>query len=253
MVCIFFVACSDENTSTPDSGALDHSIVFDAQPGDVAVSVDAPTEPRAIQLPADEAPHADPVEWWYYTGQLTTEEGDLYGFQAVIFQMMFLPGKPLYVSNAALTDVSAQRYFEEADTTAGAQPAAEKGFDLTVNEMRLAGHDGKDRLEMEVEGIGVELDLQALKPPVIQYGTGYMTVGSSEPFYYYSYTRMSASGTLIRDGKRIPVTGGAWMDHQWGTIGKDYGWDWFSLYLDDDTELMLFIVKRTNQEGFLGG
>lgn len=80
-----------------------------------------------------------------------------------------------------------------------------------------------------------------------------MTVGSDEPFYYYSYTRMSATGSLTIDGATKPVTGAAWMDHQWGTIGSGYGWDWFSVRLDDDSELMLFEVRRDGATGFVGG
>jgi predicted secreted hydrolase len=42
-----------------------------------------------------------------------------------------------------------------------------------------------------------------------------------------------------------PVTGQAWMDHQWGNfvIANAGGWDWFSLQLDDSTELMLYVLR----------
>ena len=54
---------------------------------------------------------------------------------------------------------------------------------------------------------------------------------------------MAARGTIRRAGKRIPFTGTAWLDHQWGDFGNDrraFNWDWFSCRFDDRTELMLY-------------
>jgi predicted secreted hydrolase len=42
------------------------------------------------------------------------------------------------------------------------------------------------------------------------------------------------------------VTGSAWMDHEWFTnqlAPNQRGWDWFSIQLDDRTELMLFQLR----------
>ena len=42
----------------------------------------------------------------------------------------------------------------------------------------------------------------------------------------------------------------AWMDHQWGNfvVGAVGGWDWFSLQLDDQTELMLYVLRGPGGE-----
>ena len=45
------------------------------------------------------------------------------------------------------------------------------------------------------------------------------------------------------------VTGTAWMDHEWFTHQLDpdqRGWDWFSIQLENGTELMLFQLRRTD-------
>ena len=45
------------------------------------------------------------------------------------------------------------------------------------------------------------------------------------------------------------VTGTSWMDHEFGSadLGKDLvGWDWFGLQLTDQTELMLYRLRRTD-------
>jgi len=43
------------------------------------------------------------------------------------------------------------------------------------------------------------------------------------------------------------VKGLSWMDHEYGSnqMSKEQvGWDWFSLQLEDDTELMLYRMRR---------
>jgi predicted secreted hydrolase len=45
------------------------------------------------------------------------------------------------------------------------------------------------------------------------------------------------------------VTGTSWMDHEFGSadLGPDLvGWDWFSLQMADQTELMLYRLRRTD-------
>jgi predicted secreted hydrolase len=47
----------------------------------------------------------------------------------------------------------------------------------------------------------------------------------------------------------VAVTGLTWMDHEFGStqLSPDQvGWDWFSLQFDDDTELMLYVIRRAN-------
>jgi predicted secreted hydrolase len=48
-------------------------------------------------------------------------------------------------------------------------------------------------------------------------------------------------------GKTLEVTGDTWMDHEFFThqLGADQvGWDWMSIQLQDNTELMLFRIRR---------
>jgi len=48
----------------------------------------------------------------------------------------------------------------------------------------------------------------------------------------------------------VPVSGVAWMDHQWGNfvVGAVGGWDWYSVQLDDLTELMLYVLRAPTGE-----
>jgi predicted secreted hydrolase len=58
---------------------------------------------------------------------------------------------------------------------------------------------------------------------------------------------MKTEGDLTRGGKRERVQGFSWMDHEFGSnqLREDQvGWDWFSIQLDNETELMLYLIRR---------
>ena len=232
IITLILTACSGDTAAT-DAGFADAG-------------------PRVV-LPDDEAPHSEQMEWWYYTGRLKTDTGDTYGFEFTVFQPRKFD-KYFYVSHVAFTDLQKKAYdFEMMLSGEDQRQAVAQGFKLVVGQNSMEGHGGKDRIKARTKAYALDLTLASLKPVTLQYGTGWMYVGSDKPFYYYSYTRMSASGTVTVDGAPRKVTGDVWMDHQWGTIGDGYGWDWFSLRLDDGGELMLFNVHRDGKQGFAGG
>jgi len=58
---------------------------------------------------------------------------------------------------------------------------------------------------------------------------------------------MRTEGELTIDGKMEKVRGLSWMDHEFGSNqlrDDQVGWDWFSVQLDDKTELMLYLMRR---------
>src|SRR4051794_38084082 len=54
---------------------------------------------------------------------------------------------------------------------------------------------------------------------------------------------MAVTGVLQDGATTRAVEGQAWMDHQWGNFLVVGGWDWYSLQLDDETDLMLFFTR----------
>jgi predicted secreted hydrolase len=269
LALLFFASCSDTSPPPATSDAAD-AAAPDARPADLARDqssslpdqdaahdVIAPSldtaSPPLITFPRDESPHSDPIEWWYYTGVLKTGGGATYGFELVTFQAVLQPFVG-YMAHYAVTDLPRSGFHLATGSSLFDQRGAQSGFDLAVGEWKMSGHDGHDQISAAMPGYAMDLSLSAQKPVVFQYGTGWMTVGSANPFYYYSYTRMGVTGTLTVDGAPQPVTGQAWMDHQWGDPGTNYqGWDWYSLRLDDQTEVMLFVVRKAGQAGFAGG
>ena len=98
-------------------------------------------------------------------------------------------------------------------------------------------------------GIVVELSFRPVKELVRQGIDGYSQKGADpgNASAYLSWTRLAVTGTLVLDGRELAVTGEGWFDHEWGSsqLGKGVaGWDWFSLRLDDRTELMVYQLRR---------
>lgn len=71
----------------------------------------------------------------------------------------------------------------------------------------------------------VEFDLTFSQQgrPFFVFGTGVEpsanTFDITETNYYFSYTRLAASGTITIDGESFDVTGTTWMDHEYGNFG----------------------------------
>src|SRR5690606_31080186 len=78
-------------------------------------------------------------------------------------------------------------------------------------------------------GLGLQLALDALKPPVLQGQQG-LSRKSPDPgnaSYYYSLTRLATTGSISVDGRRYQVTGTSWLDREWSTSAltpEQSGW-----------------------------
>ena len=205
----------------------------------------APTPPTyaPITFPKDEAPHQDLTEWWYYTGHLEADDGRKWGFQLVIFQALRGPLPPLYLSHFAITDRQRRAFRYDERSSQGAQPQPAEGFSLDVGGWRMEGLLGRDRLAASMDSYAVDLALTTDRPPVLQ-GGGLVTFGAAGDSYYYSRTRMEVSGSIQDHGEDIAVRGLAWCDRQWGNfLMLGGGWDWFSVQLEDGSDLMLNLIR----------
>jgi len=213
--------------------------------------------PTQVTLPADAAPHRENVEWWYYTGHL--DAGDRrFGFELALFQqdMAFFGGAPGllgYMCHVAVLDEGAGIHDETNLATIAADVWQSSPVVLQSQSchLELSG-DGHDRVKGLVGGTfqdptgvvwALDLQLDPQKPVTYHGGDGIVRMGNlGDTSYYYSYTRLAASGTLTGSEGPLDVTGQAWMDHQWGPfdINAFKGWDWWSMQLDDGWEIMLF-------------
>lgn len=218
---------------------LSQSPILAASPGS---STDTGRPPA---LPADDAPHANLTEWWYYTGHLEGDGGQRYGFEFVIFQSTLGGLNVGYASHFAVTDLTRGefRYAERIDGVPASELPAT--LDLRVGDWTLQGGDGFDRFSASMPDYELRLETRPLKPPVLHDGDGIISFGPAGDSYYYSRTRLAVSGQMLDRGTPVAVSGEAWMDHQWGdylVVGGG-GWDWFSAQLADNTELTVSVVR----------
>jgi predicted secreted hydrolase len=218
-----------------------------------------------FEFPRDHASHPDyKIEWWYYTGNLVTVGGQHYGYQLTFFRIGIdlKPANPsrwavrdLFMTHLAVTDIDAKRYgFKERINRAGIgwAGAARDSYHVWNEdwEVRLET-SGHHRLRAVDAGLGVDLELEPGRPPVIHGEDGISQKGSQagNASHYYSLTRMPTCGILKMEGESFQVSGFSWMDHEFGTSfleAEQKGWDWFSLQLDDGTDLMLFQLRRSD-------
>ena len=117
-----------------------------------------------------------------------------------------------------------------------------------------------ERLVAAAGDIRLDLRLTDMKGPVLQGDRGYSQKGeeAANASIYYSLTRMAATGKVTVRGKTFTVSGLGWMDHEYSTsaLGRDQvGWDWFSIQLDNNSELMVFQLRRADGsvDGFSSG
>jgi predicted secreted hydrolase len=209
-----------------------------------------------VRFPEDEAAHKDLTEWWYYTGHLQAKDAQgthTYGFELVIFQALRNGFPPVYAAHFAISDITRgefhydQRRVVEPDAFIP-NGTSTKGINEYVGDWTIQGLNGLDHLRAEMQNYAIQLDLRGLKPATLHNGTGLITYGVAGFSYYYSRTRMAVSGTIVDHNQSYTVTGQAWMDHQWGnflSIGGG-GWDWYSIQLNNNTEMMLYFLHDAN-------
>jgi predicted secreted hydrolase len=227
------------------------------------------TDPCNLEFPKDHGAHPGyRTEWWYYTGNLRSEAGDLYGFQLTFFRSQISPPgaakawpnppsawrtQQIYSAHAAVSDIAGKRHLQaelisrEALTMAGVLHRPPETVVYLKNWSVRIGPEAQ-MLKVDTAEFSYDLTLKPLKPPVLHGQAGYSLKGSSpeRASCYYSYTRHEVDGRLTVGGKTFAVSGQGWMDHEFSTAILEpgiKGWDWFSLQLSDRTEIMLFLLR----------
>ncbi len=221
------------------------------------------------EFPRDHGSHDEfRTEWWYYTGHLSTKSGRRFGYQVTFFrravkadQSDTLPSRwtirHLYLAHVAVTNVETNqfRYSEKISREGLGKAGAETGRLHVWTDRWTAEATQEDpvshRLAVEWDGTAVELTLHPLKPPIIHGRAGVSRKGEQrgQASHYYSLTRIATEGRVTIDGETFPVTGTSWMDHEFGSADLDkdlVGWDWFSLQLEDRSEVMMYLLRRAD-------
>ena len=215
-----------------------------------------------FDFPRDYFNHPDyQTEWWYYTGNLHTREGRTFGFELTFFRsgVSREPAKDsawdlrdLYVAHFAISDLDNKKFFHTERTNrsgpgiAGADASLQKVWN---GNWSVRWKNGQEYLTALAGQFAIDLSLLPQKPPVIhgENGISQKSAGAGRASHYFSETRLQASGSIVISSQKYEVAGLAWMDHEFFThqLGPDQvGWDWLSIQLQDNTELMLFQIRR---------
>ena len=148
---------------------------------------------RRLAFPADHASHPGyKLEWWYYTGNLGTDDGRRFGYQLTFFRVGVNPApanrslwavRDLFMAHLAVTDINGRRYlFTERLNRAGPgwagadtdrlhvwnedwEATIEKGQVHVLRATAIASEGGRR--------FGVDLRLEEDRPPVLHGDRGY--------------------------------------------------------------------------------
>jgi predicted secreted hydrolase len=224
------------------------------------------TAPQTWHFPADYGPHPDyQTEWWYYTGNLATEEGRPFGFQLTFFRQALTPtpaqldaashwrNPQIYSAHFTVSDITPQQFYPAdrfsrsgADLAgATAQPYQVWLEDWSATEIA----PGQVRLQAQTSEVALDLIVEQTLSPILHGDRG-LSIKGLEPgnaSYYYSLVQQPTTGTITINGQSFAVTGKTWKDHEYSTSALTpgtVGWDWFSMQFDNGSALMLYLLRH---------
>jgi predicted secreted hydrolase len=214
------------------------------------------------QFPRDHFNHPDyRTEWWYYTGNLKSSDGHRFGFELTFFRQgasrqavrnVDWGVQDLYLAHFAVSDLETQRFhYTERMNRAGPGVAGISQQTARVWNGNWQAQWVNDAQELQAiaDDFSIRLTLKSNKPPVIhgQRGVSQKGAGKGHASHYISLTRLITTGTIEVGGKSYDVQGVSWMDHEFSTDSlavNEVGWDWLSIQLNDNTELMLYRLRH---------
>jgi predicted secreted hydrolase len=222
------------------------------------------------EFPRDHFNHPDyQTEWWYYTGNLASADGHAYGFELTFFRVGVkrptdgaavasadFAVNDIYMAHLALSDLDGRRFYHrERLNRAGVGTA---GIDASAGriwngnwQVAIRGKGETQQLDAVTEEFALHFQMASQKAPVI-HGVDGVSQKSAETGHgsqYISLTRLAITGAIDVGGTATKVSGVAWMDHEFFTEQLDKnqtGWDWLSVQLEDNTELMLYRIRRAD-------
>ena len=201
------------------------------------------------------------VQWWYFTGHLSDGKGREFGYELTFFAVdiqrrdyaSHFGVQQIYISHFAISDIEGNAFYFSDDADAGVfdyAGADDKQLRVWVGRNRLHG-TFQDMQLMAADGEkSLALHLKPVKPLALNGVNGFSRKSEDSPLtasVYFSYTRMHTEGKLAIGDKVFTVKGESWFDREITTRGlsdKQSGWDWFAVQLDDDREIMIYLLRK---------
>ncbi|KUJ14975.1 uncharacterized protein LY89DRAFT_126829 [Mollisia scopiformis] len=219
----------------------------------------------AIQLPKDQYAHVGaPSEWWWHIGTISTADGSrTFGFE---INATGITGIASF-SQISITDVQNQIHYQSSAVfpwdANWAESDSTKAWFVNVGKapsngsVSMTGNDFGQKNEMSIVGefldaetqtpCSINLSLHQTGPPLLVFGTGVHTdvnpqgkTPLTKNNYYYSFTRLSAVGSISMGSEKVSVVGTTWMDHEYGAFPNNFTWALQDATLDNGTQLSSF-------------
>ncbi len=217
----------------------------------------------ALQFPRDGGSHPEfRTEWWYVTGWLTGDDKHERGFQITFFRARpanvatynpskFSPRQILF-AHVALSDPAEGKLLHAQRTARAGLGLAEAKTGAThvwIQDWSLQQNGNRYLAKIRAPQFAFDFQFEADTAPMLNGERGY-SQKSPNPLaasYYYSIPQMRVTGLLTHRGNSRPITGKAWLDHEWSSAYMDaraVGWDWSGINFDDGSALMAFRMRE---------
>lgn len=217
-----------------------------------------------VSLPADFKFHPKyQHEWWNYFAKLQDKNGGVYNVQWSYFRVATderetrgWQNPQLYISHIVISHGS-QVWKEQRVARGGIGQAGMQNhpFSLWIdnwNWRSLGTTPFPGKLIVATDEFSVDLNTQTNGPFVVNGDRGFQVKHALQSVASFSFSApfLNAKGSLNIDGQRIPVSGSAWTQKEWGSglIGEgQQGWDWFTFNLDDGRALTVSRYRHHGQ------
>jgi predicted secreted hydrolase len=204
------------------------------------------------------------VQWWYFTGHLFAGNGQEFGYELTFFVVNVQKRayksrfgvNRIYISHFAISDIAGNTFLFSDTADAGVfeyAGADDRQLKVWTGNNTLNGTFKDMRLRAADSNKSIDLYLQPVKPLVLNGKKGYSRKSEESPLIasvYFSYTQMNTKGKLTIGDEVYAVKGKSWFDREISTRGlseKQAGWDWFAVQLDDNREIMIYMLR--NKDG----
>ena len=222
---------------------------------------------RTLRFPNDHGSHPEfRIEWWYITGWVRNRNQRDLGIQITFFRAKprlqsgnrsaFNP-EHIIIAHAAVADPAQRRLIHvqrAARAVFGLAGAATDDTKVWLDDWHLTRHGGAYQAHISSPELMLKLAFMPTQPLMLQGQNGYSRKGpdADAASHYYSTPQLKVSGMLRSGNAAEPVTGLAWLDHEWSSSylpGDAAGWDWIGINLDDGGALMAFRMRsRTSAQ-----
>jgi len=229
-------------------------------------------EYKSIKFPEDESVHNYIIEWWYFNGHLKDKQDNEYSFMNCLFRadvkrvkisfLSKLPFRISYFSHSLVSSLNNKSFnhritpFSLISDDSFSKPLLYINYinptiknsytNCVIEKMEESGYHLKNE--------DIDLKMVSTKEPLLEGGKGFLDL-CSKTTYYYSLTNLKTEGRIKIENRWVEVTGKSWMDHQWANASyfkdKRGWWNWFSIQLEDNTEMVCFVYNDNKTKIYL--